>query len=572
MSQTPAALPPPDIRTIVPMRDGAGLDTYVWLPRGDGPYPAILIRTPYNRKVTQVNEPPLLRYIAAGYALTMQQIRGVGASEGSFGFTAPHERDDGYDAVEWVAAQPWCTGAVGLDGHSYAGMTQLYAASARPPHLRCMAPAVVSVDPFAEPPYIGGAFSRMHSLAWAGSLQFESHLAEEGGAFSFGNFLTDPQVFKRWTSRPAIDAADGELTGDRLTYYRDALAHPTRDDWWAQRTLQPADYAAMDIPTLVVSGNFDPSVGALKLWRGLEDNAANPQGRYLLLGPWDHNGSYNGGPAHRGIYGLSEADDIDLVGLRLAFFDRHLKQQGPGPALADRATIFLTGARRWRAFDRFPPREVQEDILFLDSGGHANSSSGDGVLTKLAPVATSLPDRFVDDPAWPFYGPLAGIKGPDRVLDMHERARHHDTLVYRTPVLAEPLTLLGETVLDLFVAADVPDADIVVWLAEERGDGRTIMLAFGQLRLRYHGGFDAERLLEPGKPVRISLPITYIAHQLAAGHRLCLMIGGNNFPLLDPNPHSAEPIATATAMTRAVQTVFHDADMPSRLILPVLKG
>jgi hypothetical protein len=120
------------------------------------------------------------------------------------------------------------------------------------------------------------------------------------------------------------------------------------------------------------------------------------------------------------------------------------------------------------------------------------------------------------------------------------------------------------------VAVDAPDADVTLWLAEHRRDGATVRLAFGQLRLRYHEGFHAERLLVPGEPVAVRIPITYVAHTLPAGSRLRLLVGGNNFPLADPNPHTGEPVATATAWRRAVQTVFHDPQRPSRLTWPVL--
>ncbi len=564
----PDRLPPPDIRAAVEMRDGMMLDTYVWLPKGEGPAPAILIRTPYSVAVTQVNDPPMLRCIAAGYALVMQQIRGVGASQGHFTFLSPYERSDGYDAVEWIAAQPWCTGAVGMDGHSYAGMTQLYAAAARPPHLRCIAPAVVSIDPFAEPPYVGGVFSRMHALVWLQSTSFTSHLDEEGGAFAFSNFLADPAVYDRWTSRPVNDAADGELTGDALDYYHDALAHPVLDDWWRERILSDADYAAMDLPVFVVSGNFDPSVGTWKLWRGLEANAANPATRSLIIGPWDHNGSFNGGAARTSIFAMDDSVERDLVALRIAFFNRYLKGDEDAAVPDDRVTLFVTGANEWRTLPHYPAPIISEQTLYLASDGHANSASGNGRLT--AEASNGAPDHFVDDPHWPFYDAISGVKGPDFALDLHERSRCHDTLVYATAPFEAATTLLGESSLDLFVAADAPDADICAWLADRRADGRLVMLGFGQLRLRYHRGFETECLLEPGVPVRVSIPLTHVGHRFAPGHSLCLLVSGSNFPLLDPNPHSDEPIASATAMRPAVQTIFHDSARRSRLIVPVL--
>jgi uncharacterized protein len=571
-TRTPATWPDPTERIAVPMRDGVRLDTYIWRPTAPDRVPAILTRTPYSRTLNRGIEPTLLRYLQAGYAVVMQQIRGIGASEGEFSFNSPLDRSDGHDTVEWIASQAWCTGAVGMDGHSYGGMTQLTTAAARPPHLRCIVPAVPSVDFFLEPPYIGGVFSRMHTLVWGKSLQFDSMLDEERGAFDLNGFLSQPELLARWTSRPLDEAAEGELSGQTRRHYLEVLAHPTRDAWWRERELQAHEFAGMDVPTLVVTGNFDPSTGALTLWRGLETHAEGASTRHLLIGPWDHNQCYVGGNLHRPGYDLPETTGIDVVERRLAFFDQHLKQQGPGAQLPGRVTVFITGANQWHNFDSFPPPAVVQEAFHLHSGGHANSSSGDGRLARMAPSADSPPDHFLDDPEWPFVAAMAGAKGAAHALDMRERERNHDTLVYCTGPLAEPLTLLGEAVAELHVSADAPDADVVVWLVEHRADASSIWLAFGQLRLRYHQGFDAERLLQPGEPVLARIRMTYVGHQIPAGHRLRLLVSGNNFPLLDPNPHTGEPVATARGMRRALQTVFHDAAKPSRLLLPALRA
>lgn len=559
----------PTHRVDVPMRDGVTLDTCIWRPDTAGRVPAIFLRTPYARSVTAVNEPPLLRYLAAGYAVVMQQVRGLGRSGGRFAFNAPHDRTDGHDSVEWIAAQPWCSGAVGMDGHSYAGMTQLTTAASRPPSLRCIAPAVPSTDFFQEPPYVGGAFSRMHTLVWGEALQFADMLDAADGQFRMHGFLTDPALLQSWLSRPVRDAAHGVLHGDLLQHYHDVLDHPTFDDWWAARQLGPRDFAALDLPTLVVSGNFDPSVGALTLWRGLERHAAQPGSRHLLIGPWDHNGAYNGGVAGHGPYALSD-DGFDLVAARIRFFDRHLKGEGDGLADSARVSLFITGANRWHECDSYPPRAVSRRTLFLGSGGHANSTRGDGRLLA-EPAGSAALDRFVDDPDLPLVGPLTMLKGPEHMLDLGELARMHDVLAYSTGPLLAPMILLGEAEAELVTSADVPDADLCLYLAEQRADGRIIQLAFGQLRLRYRQGFDREVPLTPGRPEPVRIPLTHVGHEVPAGHGLVLLIAGGNFPLLDPNPHGAGPVAAQGRNQKALQAIYHGGMASSRLHLPLLE-
>lgn len=567
----PEPMPLPDLRLRLPMRDGVRLDTNVWLPAGAGRAPAILLRTPYKESVMGFKRLGVLRYVEAGYAVVIQQVRGIGASEGRFSFNAPTDPMDGHDTVEWIAAQAWCTGAVGMDGSSYVAMTQLTTASLRPPHLRCIVPAVPSVDFFAEVPYRGGAFTRQHSLNWSRLLQIDSLRELTGGFMSTMPVLSQPEMLQRVLSRPLTDAAEGCLHGDFLRHYREPLDHPTFDAWWRERTLGPSAYAAMDLPVLVVSGNFDLGIGALTLWKQLEAHAPHAERRSLLIGPWDHGQCYSGGAPRFGPYDFGGGPTLDLPALRLAFFDRHLKGEGPGPALPGRVTLFVTGANEWRSFDRYPPREVEHRRWFLKSDGRANSVRGDGALSVEAPVRAEAPDRFVDDPELPFVAALAAARELENPLDLRERCRHHETLVYATPALTGALTVLGEPAAELWVAADAPDADVVLWLAELCADGRAVQLAHGQLRLRYHRGFDAETLLVPGQTVKITVPLTYVAHRVPAGSRLALLVSGGDFPTSDPNPHTGEPIATSVACRLAVQTVFHDRERPSSITLPVLR-
>jgi putative CocE/NonD family hydrolase len=290
----------------------------------------------------------------------------------------------------------------------------------------------------------------------------------------------------------------------------------------------------------------------------------------LLIGPWDHGQCYAGGALRHGPYELGEASVIDLVALRIAFFDQHLKGSGAGPALGGRVQVFITGANTWRHFDCYPPPEVQPLVLHLSSGGHANSARGDGRLLPTVPQDSQPADTFEDDPTLPFVPAIASALENTVLLDLRERERHHETLVYSTGPLSEALTILGEPQAKLFVAADAPDADVMVWLAEHRADGNTVKLAAGQLRLRYREGFDQERLLTPGRPVCVHISLTYVGHRVPVGSRLRLLISGSNFPWADPNPHTGEPIATAVNMRSALQTVFHDKDRPSNLTLPVL--
>jgi len=562
------AMPQPNIRVRLPMRDGVQLDTSIWLPMSQDPSAAILFRTPYRQHVMGWRRLGILRYVKSGYAVVFQVIRGIGSSEGTFSFNSPYERLDGYDTVEWIASQPWCDGKVGMDGSSYLGMTQLAAAAERPPHLRCIVPCVPSVDFFREIPYMGGIFSRLHSINWANLLQIESLAEARGGFASPGPILSQPDWLQRMRSRPLVEAADGVLKGALLDHYKDCLAHPTFDEWWRERSLSSDDYAKIEIPCLVVTGNFDLCIGALTLWRQLEANAAHSDRRQLLIGPWDHGQSYVGGGGSYGPYDFGEAEPLDPMAVRLAFFDRYLRGNDNETDLQSRVRLYITGANHWLKFNEYPPSVVTPITLHLRSDGRANSARGQGRLHLEAPTSHEMPDHFIADPSLPF-SPALFAADPFQ-LDLREFDRCHDVLCYSGSPLTQPLTLLGEAGLHLFMEADTPDCDVIAQLAERRSDGQVIRLALATLRLRYRLGNDKEVLLTRGQPVEVKLMFTYVAHQLPAGSSLCLYIGGTLFPLLDPNPNTGEPIATAVEMRCSTTTIFHAGQRASTLTLPVL--
>ena len=571
----PRVMPDPSIKEMVSMRDGARLATYVYLPKGGkGPFPTILIRTVYRNGIVNWGNSRPDVYGAAGYAMVWQTTRGIDESEGVYRFLAD-DRNDGYDTVEWIAKQPWSDGNVGMDHASYLGSTQLQAAAAKPPHLKAIVPHVAATDLFQEIPYNGGIFIRSHALNWNTLISVKNV-----GEMNALKMTTDNPVWmKHLTSRPLIDAADGFLKGDQLAEYKEYLRHPTRDEFWRQREYTAQDYAKMDLGVLLIAGNFDPTVGTLTAWRGLEANAPNPQNRHLLIGPWTHAESYSAttvsgwqkeGPRQstntpvtkNGSYEFGDAAAMDMWALRIAFYDRYLKgKKAPAsPALPNRVKVFVTGSNVWREFDTIPVPQRRDTKLFLSSKGRANSAAGDGSMSFKA--STGKADTVVSDP----FNPVVDQWGGGGKTDDRQ-----DVLVYTSDPMEKDLTVIGEPEARFNVAADTRDADLIVNLYEIYPDGKSVKLGYGgELRLRYREGFDREVLLEPGKTYSVSIPLTYIGHTIKAGHRLRVQISGTSFPGMDPNPNTGEPIATAVKMQRSNISIFHEAKHPSFVVLPVV--
>lgn len=562
-------MPRPTLRVAVRMRDGVTLDTWIWLPLEDqGPFPTVLMRTPYEEHVMGWRRLGTLRYRDAGFAIVHQLIRGVGGSGGVFTSNNPFDRTDGYDTIEWIARQPWSNGCVGMDGSSYAGMTQLTAAVERPPALKCIAPAVPSVDFFNHTPRIGGAFSRQHSLGWPQFTSVQSLSELTPGLWGEAAFLANPDAWRRLLMRPACAAVEGVLEEDRRQHYLDVLGHAVFDDWWRARTLSDEDLAAIDIPVMLISGAFDGSMGTQYLWRQLEKHAPPNCERWLVIGPWDHGQAYVGGPGVGPWRAPSDRDDLDPYPIKLAFFERHLKGTGCEAPLTGRVSLYLLGANRWIRAERYPLSDVETQILYLRSDGMANLR-GHGALALAPPDADEPPDRFQSDPDLPFVAVGANLD-PDLLFDLRERERQEDTLVYATAPLQKALTLVGEFEVELYVCADTPDCDVVCWLGAAAPGGAPKKLSQGLLRLRYRSGFDAERLLNPGEVVGVAIKMDYLAYEVPAGYELRLLISGSLFPLIDPNPNTGASIFSAVETRIATQTIFHDSARPSRVLLPVL--
>ncbi len=550
---------------MVPMRDGTKLATYILLPSGGKPVPTILIRSVYKDGAIPWSAFSYQKYLDAGYAYVFQSTRGTGASEGTFRFIAD-DRNDGYDTVEWIARQAWSDGNVGMNNGSYLGMTQLAAAAARPPHLKAIVPHVPTADLFRETPYSGGIFMRYHMLNWHKLISISSREELGVGFLNPTLALQDESVVQRLMSRPLVDSGNGYLEGDRLSQYRAFIENPVMDDYWSAMQNQPEHYGNMDLAVLVIGGSFDPSVGTLTAWKGLEDHAPEPSRRHLLIGPWAHAQTYHAGVTGNAIREFGDQALVDMDALRIAFYDRYLKNDQSREQLPNRVKLFVTGSNVWREFNTYPPRETREVNLFLSSQGDANGVSGSGRLTDGA--SDGERDRFISDPENPVVSILELATG---ITFYQETEQRDDVLVYSSDVLDTPLTILGEPKVRLQVSATTPDADVILRLTEVFPDGRSVALGKGgELRLRYREGFNREVMLEPGEIYSVDVPLTYIAHTVPAGNRLRLNILGTEFPLLDPNPNTGGSIGEATSIQPTTVSIHHDRLHPSFLTLPVL--
>ena len=206
----------------------------------------------------------------------------------------------------------------------------------------------------------------------------------------------------------------------------------------------------------------------------------------------------------------------------------------------------MQGQNRWIGEAQYPLPQTAATPMWLHSDGLANLR-GHGSLTFVPPEGDEVPDCGQADPSLPFV-PVGASLDPDLAFDLREFERQEDVLTYTSAPLEEPLLLIGQFEIELHATA----------------------LSMGLLRLRYREGWDREVLLTPGEPVVATIQMKHVACEIPAGSRLRLMIGSDVFPLIDPNPNTGEPIATAKTVQISTKTIFHDAARPSHVRLPVV--
>ncbi|MGH6909496.1 MAG: CocE/NonD family hydrolase [Phenylobacterium sp.] len=546
-----------------PMRDGVTLASDVWMPEGGGKYPTILIRTPYIRNGRTASSPELVKFfVQHGYAVVVQDVRGRGDSNGTYDFFHP-DAHDGYDTIEWLAAQPWSTGRVCMMGYSYMASVQWLAAKEKPPHLACIAPTSPGLKFLDELPATGGAFMQ----GWA--LKYFSNLT---GRIAEGQSEGLVDWDKVYAHRPLITA--DEVLGRSVPIYRALLEHDTLDEYWKPIQLGPEEWAKIDIPVLTTTGWFDgDQIGALWMYEGLSRRPGGAKDNYLVIGPWTHNQSWGGGKETQGEFVLGKSSIIDNNALRLAFFDRFLKQSTT-TFDQPKVRVFVSGANVWRTFEAYPIPEARLTRFYLSSGGKANSVTGDGALS-LAASTKGQPDAYTYDPK----NPVPIVEGKNTLPGGSDRTgiqRRQDVLVYTSAPLERGVQVIGAVGVELYAASDALDTDFVATLTDVGPDGKALLLGprpVGIVRARYrHGPSAKPELLTPGKPELYRIDIAGIGHEFLPGHRIRIDITSSATPYFNPNQNTGNPIATDTEWKVARQKILHDKRYPSALVLPVVSS
>lgn len=516
----------------IPMRDGQELAADLYLPNQADSFPVILIQTPYNKNFYKFTGLPLgigYELEDSPYAFVVLDWRCFWGSTGACTLDV-NRGEDGYDAVEWIAEQPWSNGSIGTWGPSALGNVQFSTAYEQPPHLVCAVPEVAAPWETYEKYYPGGSIKveQMETLQ-----------------FLFGDFslvINNPYYNLLWQ-----------------------IAENS--------TMKPE---SVEVPMLLVAGWFDHNTEWDMILIDTLSNAspaAVKDQHKILIGPWVHGGTGQAavGTEQQGELSFPEAAGRNHL-LETEFFDYHLRGIDNGWDERERYIYFQMGENAWGESPIWPPEEVEYQSFYLFKNGE--------ILPYQSDIGLDTSSFFYDpeDPSPTIGGKTLNddlLQGPyDQSEEVESRS---DVLLFSTPVLEEPLEIQGKVRAKLFVSSDRPDTDFTLRLTDVYPDGRSILLGESILRMRFREGFtqDDESFLTPNEVYTIALEFDDLAHTFLPDHRLRLIVSSSNYPRYNRNMNTGGEmypngnIDTLVNPLLAENILYFNPVWPSAIELPL---
>ncbi|HLJ94705.1 MAG TPA: CocE/NonD family hydrolase [Gemmataceae bacterium] len=580
----------------VSMRDGTRLALDLYLPAQNGKplsgkHPTLLARTPYNKNGLAAES----RWFAArGYAVVVNDVRGRYASEGNWRMLLD-DPNDGYDLMEWIGKQPWTNGKVGTFGTSYVGGTQHALACSRPPYLSCMIP----VDSVSNTGIAGirhsGAFE-LRFMNWIFTI----------GAPNARAALVDPKLKAALEQNGKLmpqhllhlpirrDTTPLKQVPEYESWLIEAMRHGDNDAFWKQPGYSVVDnvdrYA--DVSVYHVTGWYDSWCRPNVLnWQALSKAKRSPQ--KLIIGPWTHGSQ---GRNYAGEIEFPPEAALAFNDWRLRWFEHWLNGAENGVEKESSVKLFIMGGGdghrskdgrlrhggHWRDEQAFPLARTQFTPYFL---------SPDGLLSRERPNAAPITYRF--DPGNPvptIGGNLSSVSGLLEAGGFDQRTRketlfakqqlplseRRDVLVYQTKPLTQDVEVTGPVVVTLYVSSTAPDTDFTAKLIDVYPPNSDYPLGFDLnigdsiTRLRYRESLAKPKLCQPNEVVEVKIHLYPTANIFAKGHRIRLDVSSSNFPRFDVNPNTGEPLQEHRRMVPADNTVYHDGQRASYVLLPII--
>jgi predicted acyl esterase len=511
-------------------RDGVKLAANVFLPKGPGPFPVVLSRTPYLK---DAGGPAAglgaKKYVDAGYAYVVQDVRGKGDSQGFYQAFITDE-EDGYDTVEWVAKQPWSTGKIGMVGGSALGITTNMAALAAPPHLTAAYVIVAPYDSILNT-YPGGVLKDQDTLGWLKGQGVSDDVLNDTRAGATNTALNN---------------------GRAITVERKFI----------------------DIPMYNQGGWYDIfNDGNVENFRWLQNfGSKGARGNQKL---------YMGAAGHGGLGGDAAGIDYKQAGAatppseEMRWWDYWLKGIDNGIMAEPPVTYFMMAAGE-KGQPPSPYARVMKAANWPPAPRLVNYYlTPDMHLTVKQPTAAQASKSYRFDPANPVktYGGanLMQTAGP---LDQRPIGQRQDYLRFETPVLDKPTAIAGHVDMDLWAATDGPDTDFMAKLVDVYPDGYEQIILDAPIRTRYRNGRDPDQvqMMTPGKPEDLHIDLWSTAYTFEKGHKIQVVVTSSNATKFEVNPNTGEPFGQTPKLKPrvATNTVYFDKDHPSAMVLPII--
>ncbi len=589
---------------MVAMRDGVRLATDIYRPaRGGSPlpghFPVIIERTPYDKGSPRFVVPARL-FAEHGYVVLIQDVRGRGGSEGEW-YAFAREAPDGYDTIEWAAAQPWSTGKVGTMGTSYMAATQSAAATLNPPHLAAM---FVTEGP---------------SNYYHCSMRHNGALEQRFLIYAFHMAVTSPEARANPALRMALIEARANLghwlkrlplkrgaTPLRLlpSYEQWAIDLQTRtiyDEYWKQRGYAISEYYAehADVPTVYFGSWYDSYARATtENFVALGRLKRSPQ--CLIMGPWVHGVRADEDFAGEVSFGPDALQHYN--GLRLRWFDQWLKGMDTGVADEPPVRIFVMGGGsgrkvydvlglnpridhggRWRSEDAWPIARARDAAFYLHPGGvlapqkpETAESASTLRFDPQSPVPTVGGNISVGFEFMPSGGYDQRARFPLAAGDALPLASRPDVLMFVSEPLREAVEVTGAPVVKLWVSSTARDTDFTAKLIDlyppsaDYPDGYALNVGDSIIRMRFRESWTDPAPIVPGEVYEVTFSLYPTSNVFARGHRIRLDISSSNFPRFDVNPNTGGALGEPGPMVVADNTVYHGRERPSHVVLPIV--
>lgn len=549
----------------VPMRDGVVLRADLRRPASDGRFPTLVYRTPYGK--TGTSDGALVKKaVARGYAVVVQDVRGRYASDGAY-LAYQQEGADGYDTIEWAAAQPWSNGRVGTFGLSYPGAVQWLAALQSPPHLVAMVPAMT----FASPShfwYSGGVWDGSW-LYWtwrniAPDLRRRSGVAgATTGREAAASWPTEGVAAQAFLPRLDLPAFKGVAD-----WYYEWMRHGPFDPWWEWAELA-GKYGRVSAAVLNISGWHDEMygpVGAVTNFSELvksRGGAARSARTQVVVGPWTHGSEWD--DPRIGTLDMGPASRLDYDELVLRWMDRWVANLDNGVEREPPVRTYVMGAGAWRTGDTWPPA-AEARTLYLE--GAATAGGAASALVWSAPK-TEATSTFTSDAGRPVSDPQDGEFG---ARDYRALSSAPGVVTFETAPLTEDLEVVGPIAASIHLSVDAPDTDLWLKILDLHPDGaayNVMSAGLDVVRASFRNRKPARELLQPGTVYRIDFPTLMTGNRFLKGHRLRVALMASFAPNMSWNLHTGALEFDSKATARARVTIHAGGAHQSTLVLPV---